>query len=116
MRISDWSSDVYSSDLNITEFGLFVGMPGEIDGMVHLSDLDWNLSGEEAAKNYNKGDVVKVKVLDVDVDKERVSLGIKQLGAAPFAGSTANLHPDDVVTCNEHQGWETRRGGKRGGR
>src|SRR3546814_1374413 len=60
---------------NITEFGLFVGLPGELDGMVHLSDLDWNLSGADAAKNFNKGDVVKVKVLDVDVDKERVSLG-----------------------------------------
>ena len=88
---------------NITEFGLFVGMPGEIDGMVHLSDLDWNLSGEEAAKGYNKGDMVKVKVLDVDVDKERVSLGIKQLGEDPFAGSTSNLHKGDVVTCTVHQ-------------
>src|SRR3546814_6853906 len=68
-------SELQGEIKNITEFGLFVGMPGEIDGMVHLSDLDWNLSGEEAAKNYNKGDVVKVKVLDVDVDKERVSLG-----------------------------------------
>ncbi len=88
---------------NITEFGLFVGLPGEIDGMVHLSDLDWNLSGEEAVKSYNKGDVTKVKVLDVDVDKERVSLGIKQLGADPFAGSTENLKKGDVVTCTVHQ-------------
>jgi len=88
---------------NITEFGLFVGMPGEIDGMVHLSDLDWNLSGEEAAKQYNKGDMVKVKVLDVDVDKERVSLGIKQLSEDPFAGSTENLKRGDVVTCTVSQ-------------
>ncbi len=88
---------------NITEFGLFVGMPGEIDGMVHLSDLDWNLSGEEAAKQYNKGDMVKVKVLDVDVDKERVSLGIKQLSEDPFAGSTVNLKRGDVVTCTVSQ-------------
>jgi small subunit ribosomal protein S1 len=88
---------------NITEFGLFVGMPGDIDGMVHLSDLDWNLSGEEAVKKYNKGDVVKVKVLDVDVDKERVSLGVKQLGTDPFAGSTENLKKGDVVTCTVHQ-------------
>ncbi|HEY9539659.1 MAG TPA: 30S ribosomal protein S1 [Kiloniellaceae bacterium] len=88
---------------NITEFGLFVGLPGEIDGMVHLSDLDWNLSGEEAAKQYSKGDVVKVKVLDVDVDKERVSLGIKQLGEDPFAGSTEKLKKGDVVTCTVHQ-------------
>src|SRR3546814_18007518 len=76
---------------NITEFGLFVGLPGEIDGMVHLSDLDWNLSGEEAAKQYSKGDVVKVKVLDVDVDKERVSLGIKQLGEDPFEIGRAHV-------------------------
>ena len=88
---------------NITEFGLFVGLPGEIDGMVHLSDLDWSLSGEEAVKNYNKGDIAKVKVLDVDVDKERVSLGIKQLGEDPFAGSTSNLKKGDVVTCTVHQ-------------
>src|SRR3546814_15766124 len=71
--------------------------------MVHLSDLDWNLSGEEAAKQYSKGDVVKVKVLDVDVDKERVSLGIKQLGEDPFAGSTEKLKKGDVVTCTVHQ-------------
>ena len=88
---------------NITEFGLFVGMPGEIDGMVHLSDLDWNLSGEEAAKSYSKGDLLKVKVLDVDVEKERVSLGVKQLGEDPFAGSTENLKKGDVVTCTVHQ-------------
>ncbi|HIC80933.1 MAG TPA: S1 RNA-binding domain-containing protein, partial [Kiloniellaceae bacterium] len=88
---------------NITEFGLFVGLPGEIDGMVHLSDLDWNLSGEEAVKQYSKGDSVKVKVLDVDVEKERVSLGIKQLGDDPYAGSTENLKKGDVVTCTVHQ-------------
>ena len=88
---------------NITEFGLFVGLPGEIDGMVHLSDLDWNVSGEEAVRRYNKGDSVKVKVLDVDVEKERVSLGIKQLGDDPFAGSTENLKKGDVVTCTVHQ-------------
>ncbi len=84
---------------NITEFGLFVGLPGEIDGMVHLSDLDWQLPGEEAVKNYKKGDVVRVKVLDVDVEKERISLGIKQLGADPFAGSMGELKKGDVVTC-----------------
>jgi small subunit ribosomal protein S1 len=88
---------------NITEFGLFVGLPGEIDGMVHLSDLDWNLSGEDAVKEYHKGDVAKVKVLDVDVDKERVSLGIKQLGEDPFAGSTEKLRKGDVVTCTVRQ-------------
>ncbi len=96
-------SEIDGEIKNITEFGLFVGMPGDIDGMVHLSDLDWSLSGEEAVKKYNKGDVVKVKVLDVDVDKERVSLGVKQLGTDPFAGSTENLKKGDVVTCTVHQ-------------
>lgn len=97
------SSELEGEIKNITEFGLFVGLPGEIDGMVHLSDLDWNLSGEEAVKQYSKGDNVKVKVLDVDVEKERVSLGIKQLGEDPFAGSTENLKKGDVVTCTVTQ-------------
>ncbi len=83
---------------NITEFGLFVGLIGEIDGMVHLSDLDWNKSGEEAVKDYKKGDVVKAKVLDIDVEKERVSLGIKQLAEDPFAGASAEFKKGDVVT------------------
>jgi small subunit ribosomal protein S1 len=87
---------------NITEFGLFVGLPGEIDGMVHLSDLDWNRSGDEAVKDYNKGDRVKVKVLDVDVDKERISLGIKQLSDDPFASALANLKKGSIVTCTVH--------------
>ena len=84
---------------NITEFGLFVGLPGDIDGMVHLSDLDWEKSGEEAIADYNKGDQVKVKILDVDVDKERISLGIKQLSTDPFEGSAASARKGDVVTC-----------------
>ena len=83
---------------NITEFGLFVGLPGEIDGMVHLSDLDWSRSGEEAIKDYEKGQTVKVKVLDVEVEKERISLGIKQLGEDPFKGATEGLKKGDVVT------------------
>jgi small subunit ribosomal protein S1 len=68
---------------NATEFGLFIGLDNDIDGMVHLSDLDWNVSGEEAIQRYRKGETVKAKVLDVDVEKERVSLGIKQLGGDP---------------------------------
>jgi len=84
---------------NITEFGLFVGLPGDIDGMVHLSDLDWSLSGDEAVKKYSKGDVVKVKVLDVDVEKERISLGIKQLTEDPFEGTVKEIKKGDVVTC-----------------
>src|SRR5690242_8727995 len=83
---------------NITEFGLFVGLPGEIDGMVHLSDIDWQRSGEEAIKAYKKGDAVKVKVLDVDVEKERIALGIKQLAGDPMA-TAGELKKGTVVTC-----------------
>jgi small subunit ribosomal protein S1 len=84
---------------NITEFGLFVGLPGEIDGMVHLSDISWEKQGEDAAKDYKKGDLVKVKVLDVDVEKERISLGIKQLQADPYEAGMAKLKKGEVVTC-----------------
>ncbi|MFC1673902.1 30S ribosomal protein S1 [Pseudomonadota bacterium] len=84
---------------NITEFGLFIGLTEEIDGMVHLSDLSWEKSGEEAIKDFKKGDVVKAKVLDVDVAKERISLGIKQLSKDPFAEGLAGLKRGDIVTC-----------------
>ena len=70
----------------ITEFGMFVGIGPELDGMVHINDIDWNRPGEEAIEAYNKGDTVKVKVLEVDVEKERISLGIKQLDGDPMAG------------------------------
>ena len=73
---------------NATEFGLFIGLDDDIDGMVHLSDIDWNASGEEAIQRYKKGDMVKAKVLDVDVEKERISLGIKQLAGDPMAEDT----------------------------
>ena len=88
---------------NITEFGLFVGLPGEIDGMVHLSDLDWDRSGEEAVQDYKKGDIVKVKLLDVDVEKERISLGIKQLKRDNFAETAGALKKGEVVTCTVTQ-------------
>ena len=84
---------------NITEFGLFVGLEHDIDGMVHLSDLDWELQGEEAVKKYSKGDVVRAQVLDVDVEKERISLGIKQLGEDPFRQATSGIKKGDRVTC-----------------
>ncbi|MGQ0527363.1 MAG: 30S ribosomal protein S1 [Alphaproteobacteria bacterium] len=71
---------------NITEFGLFVGLPGEIDGMVHLSDISWEKAGEEALKDFTKGDKVKAKILDISADKERVALGIKQLTKDPYEG------------------------------
>jgi small subunit ribosomal protein S1 len=84
---------------NITEFGLFVGLPGDIDGMVHLSDIDWKRPGEEAVQDYRKGQIVKVKVLDVDIEKERISLGIKQLEADPFEQGMAKVKKGDVVTA-----------------
>ncbi|MES2728741.1 MAG: 30S ribosomal protein S1 [Pseudomonadota bacterium] len=72
---------------NITEFGMFIGLEGDIDGMVHVNDISWDLKGEEAVKVYNKGDTVKVKILDIDADKERVALGIKQLSGAQPEGA-----------------------------
>ncbi|HEX2891690.1 30S ribosomal protein S1 [Vineibacter terrae] len=83
---------------NITEFGLFVGLPGDIDGMVHLSDLSWDKAGEDAIRDYKKGDQVKVKVLDVDTEKERISLGVKQLLNDPFE-KAGNLKKGEVVTA-----------------
>ena len=83
---------------NITEFGLFIGLEGEIDGMVHLSDLAWDKSGEEALANYKKGDIVKAVVIDVDADKERISLSVKNLGADPFVETIAGVKRGAVVT------------------
>jgi small subunit ribosomal protein S1 len=83
---------------NKTEFGLFLGLEGDVDGMVHLSDLDWNRPGEQVIEEYKKGDMVKVAVLDVDVEKERISLGIKQLQGDPFA-EAGDLKKGAVVTC-----------------
>ncbi|HMF06844.1 MAG TPA: 30S ribosomal protein S1 [Methylocella sp.] len=97
---------------NKTEFGLFLGLDGDVDGMVHLTDLDWNKPGEQVIEAYKKGDHVKAKVLDVDVEKERISLGIKQLTPDPFAlkpageagakagdDEAASLKKGSVVTC-----------------
>ena len=85
---------------NITEFGLFIGLDGDVDGMVHLSDLDWKRPGEEAIKDYKKGDVVKAIVLDVDREKERISLGIKQLsGDQPKSVAGTGIKKGDTVTC-----------------
>ena len=86
---------------NKTEFGLFVGLDGDVDGMVHLSDLDWNKPGEQAIDDYSRGDNVKAQVLDVDVEKERISLGIKQVGGDPFAEAAASgeIRKGAVVTC-----------------
>lgn len=84
---------------NITEFGLFIGLSPDIDGMVHMSDLSWDEPGEVAMGNYEKGQVVQAKVLDVDAEKERISLGIKQLHDDPAADILARVNKGDVVTC-----------------
>jgi small subunit ribosomal protein S1 len=85
---------------NKTEFGLFLGLDGDVDGMVHLSDLDWKRPGEQVIDEYKKGDKVRAQVLDVDVEKERISLGIKQLEGDPFAAeSTGDIKKGGVVTC-----------------
>ena len=85
---------------NKTEFGLFIGLDGDVDGMVHLSDLDWNRPGEQVIEEYNKGDVVKAQVLDVDIEKERISLGIKQLTGDKVgeAATSGELRKNAVVT------------------
>ena len=83
---------------NKTEFGLFLGLEGDIDGMIHLSDLDWNRPGEQVIEEYKKGDVLQAVVLDVDVEKERISLGLKQLGGDPFVDA-GEFKKGQIVTC-----------------
>ncbi|MGO8835175.1 MAG: 30S ribosomal protein S1 [Roseiarcus sp.] len=102
-------SEVEGEVKNKTEFGLFIGLDGDVDGMVHLSDLDWNRPGEQVIEDYKKGDMVRAKVLDVDMEKERISLGVKQLGTYPFAAKKPTEEGGDagggelrkglVVTC-----------------
>jgi len=100
-------SEVEGEVKNKTEFGLFIGLDGDVDGMVHLSDLDWTRPGEQAIEDYKKGDKVRAKVLDVDVEKERIAIGIKQLASDPFAarktgdegGAEGELRKGSVVTC-----------------
>jgi small subunit ribosomal protein S1 len=104
-------SEVEGEVKNKTEFGLFIGLDGDVDGMVHLSDLDWSKPGEQIIEEFKKGDTVKAKVLDVDIEKERISLGIKQLGPDPFAvkpqgeagtkpgEEAAGIKRGSVVTC-----------------
>ena len=83
---------------NATEFGLFLGLEGDIDGMVHMSDLDWTVPGEEAITRYKKGDMIDVKILDVDIEKERISLGIKQLNGDPMDGAADTFRKGQRVT------------------
>jgi len=91
-------SEIEGEIKNITEFGLFIGLAGEIDGMAHFSDLDWERPGEEAINDYSKGENVKAKVLDIDPEKERISLGIKQLTEDPFTTGAATIRKGIIVT------------------
>ena len=92
--------DIIDGEINnVTEFGLFVGVSDDIDGMVHLSDISWEVDDEEALKLHKKGDMVKAKILEIDTEKERVALGIKQLSEDPFQGAMAGLTKGQVVTC-----------------
>ena len=82
---------------SITDFGVFIGLPGGIDGLVHLSDLSWNLTGEEAVRNYKKGDEVEALVLSIDVERERISMGIKQMEGDPFNNFVATYDKGAIV-------------------
>jgi len=107
-------SEIEGEVRNITEFGLFVGLNEEIDGLVHLSDISWDVPGEKALEGFSKGDKVKAKILDIDMEKERISLGIKQLSDDPMAGEAQKMRKGDVVTCTitavTEQGLEVRVG------
>ena len=85
---------------SITDFGIFVGLPGNIDGLVHLSDLSWNENGDEVVRNYSKGDEVEAVVLSIDADRERISLGIKQLAQDPMGNFVAD-HPKGSVVSGK---------------
>ena len=93
-------SEVEGEVKNATEFGLFIGLPGDVDGMVHMSDIAWGISGEDALALHRKGEEVKAIVLDVDIDKERISLGMKQLekGAPTEAAAGGSLRRGETVT------------------
>ena len=92
--------DVIEGEINnITEFGLFVGLTEEIDGLVHLSDISWSSSNEDVLEGFNKGDKVEAKILDIDLEKERISLGLKQLTSNPVADAVEKVRKGDAVTC-----------------
>ena len=99
---------------NITEFGIFVGLSEEIDGLVHLSDISWETTGEAAMEGFEKSAKIQAKILEIDLEKERISLGIKQLTEDPYAGEAEKVRKGDVVTCTitavVEQGLEVRVG------
>ena len=84
---------------NVTDFGIFVGLKGEIDGLVHLSDISWDGNGDELIKSFKQGTILKTKILDINVEKEKISLGIKQLTEDKFTSELENIKLGDTVTC-----------------
>ncbi len=94
------TGDIIEGEINnITEFGLFIGLTEDIDGLIHLSDISWSSTGEEVLGGFNKGDKVKAKILDIDLEKERISLGIKQLTSNPVSEAAEKVRKGDAVTC-----------------
>ena len=107
--------DVISGKIkSITDFGIFIGLDGGIDGLVHLSDISWETTGEAAMEGFEKGAKIQAKILEIDLEKERISLGIKQLTEDPYAGEAEKVRKGDVVTCTitavVEQGLEVRVG------
>ena len=94
------NTEIEGTIKHIAEFGLFIGLPTNVDGMVHLSDLDWEQAGEEAIKKYKKGDKVKAKIIDIDPESQKISLGIKQLVKNPLKSSFKDIKIGDTITCN----------------
>src|SRR5215210_2577399 len=95
----DFAREYKKGDIkSITDFGVFVGLPGGIDGLVHLSDLSWSAAGEEAVKNFKKSEEVEAVVLSIDVERERISLGVKQLEGDPFTNFIASHEKNSVVS------------------
>jgi small subunit ribosomal protein S1 len=83
---------------SITDFGVFIGLAGNIDGLVHLSDISWDVPGEEAVRSYQKGQLIEAMVLSIDPERERISLGVKQLAKDPFSGYVAEHPRGSIVT------------------
>src|SRR5690606_36616109 len=95
------SSDLVSGQIkSVTDFGIFMGLPGAIDGLVHLSDISWDVPGEEAVRNYQKGQQLEAMVLSIDPERERISLGVKQLAKDPFSAWIAD-HPKGTIVTGE---------------
>ena len=93
------SQEIEGEIKNITDFGIFVGLKGDIDGLVHLSDISWDGNGDELIKEYKQGTILKTKILDINVENEKVSLGIKQLTEDKFTSELENVKLGDTVTC-----------------